>query len=80
MGKYAKAIVGALIAGLGVVEFALVDDVVTYTEWVRVSVTSLAALGIVWGVSNDKPAVDKGIDPDSGAAVTGQQVSRSNHD
>jgi hypothetical protein len=52
MGHYAKAIVGAVLAGLGGVEIALMDDVVTTSEWVRVAITTVAALGLVWGVQN----------------------------
>lgn len=59
MNKYAKAIVGALVAGLGSLQVALVDNVVTHTEWITVASTTLAALGLVWGVQNkvDEPAV-----------------------
>lgn len=58
MGKlkpYAKAIVGALVAGLTAYGTALADDKVTTVEWVGVAVATLAALGVVWAVPN-KPA------------------------
>ena len=52
---YAKAIVGAAVAGLTALGAALADDQVTTVEWVGVAVATLAALGVVWAVPN-KPA------------------------
>ncbi|MGW9196043.1 hypothetical protein [Micromonospora chersina] len=52
---YAKAIVGAAVAGLTALGAALTDDQVTTVEWVGVAVATLAALGVVWAVPN-KPA------------------------
>jgi peptidoglycan/LPS O-acetylase OafA/YrhL len=54
MDRYAKAVVGALIAGLGVLELALADNVVTPTEWTRVIGTVLGALVLVWAVPNER--------------------------
>lgn len=56
MSKYAKAYVGALVAGLGALQFALKDNTVSTTEWIQVGSTTLAALGLVWGVQNTAPA------------------------
>lgn len=56
MGKYAKAIVGSLVAGLTALGTALADDVVTRLEWVGVAVALLSAAGLVYAVPN-KPAV-----------------------
>jgi hypothetical protein len=50
--EYAKAIAGALIAGLGVLYVAIADDVVTAQEWVGVAGTCLTAFATVWGVPN----------------------------
>lgn len=57
MDRYAKAIVGALVAGLGALEVALLPDAfgvveVLAIEWVRIGSVTVAALGLVWGVPN----------------------------
>lgn len=52
MGRYAKAIVGALTAGLGALGTALADDRVTNLEWVSVAGAVVAALALVWAVPN----------------------------
>ena len=52
---YAKAIVGGLLAGLGALGTALVDNTVTPAEWVGVATATLAGLGIVYAVPN-RPA------------------------
>jgi len=52
---YAKAIVGALVAGLTALGTALADNQVTTVEWVGVAVATLGALGIVYAVPN-RPA------------------------
>ncbi|GIH07438.1 hypothetical protein Rhe02_55050 [Rhizocola hellebori] len=55
MGKYAKAIVAALIAGASVLLTGLDDDVVTRMEWISVLIAGLSALGITYAVPNSKP-------------------------
>lgn len=55
MSAYLKAIVGALIAGLGSLYQALDSNGVTSQEWVAVAIATLAALGVVWGVPNLDP-------------------------
>jgi hypothetical protein len=50
--EYAKAIAGAVMAGLGVLYIALSDDRVTAQEAVAVASASLAAFATVWGVPN----------------------------
>lgn len=52
LNKYAKAVVGALVAAAAVLEFALVDDYISGVEWVRVASAFLVSLGLVWGVQN----------------------------
>lgn len=49
---YAKAVTGALVAGLTTLGMALVDDAVTPGEWVGVAIAALGALGAVWAVPN----------------------------
>jgi hypothetical protein len=52
---YLKALVGALIAGLGSLYQAYDDGTITGQEWVAVAIATVAALGIVWGVPNMDP-------------------------
>ena len=49
---YAKAIVGALIAGLTALGTALTDGGVSPQEWTVVAVATLGALGLVYAVPN----------------------------
>lgn len=55
MSSYLKAVVGALIAGLGSLYQALDNETVTAQEWVAVAIATLAALGVVWGTPNLDP-------------------------
>lgn len=55
MGKYAKAIVASLTAGLTALGTALADDTVTRLEWVGVAIALLGAAGITYMVPN-KPS------------------------
>lgn len=50
--KYAKAIVGALVAGLTAIATGLTDDVLTNAEWIAAAIAFLGAGGVVWGVPN----------------------------
>lgn len=50
--EYAKAITGAVIAGLGSLYLALENDVVTTQEWVGIASLTLATFAGVWGVPN----------------------------
>lgn len=50
--EYAKAIAGAVLAGLGALYLGLSDGVVTAQEWVGVAQTSLATFAGVWGIPN----------------------------
>lgn len=52
MMRYAKAIVGSLLAGLGALLTALADGSVQTAEWVTVAIAALTALAGVWGVPN----------------------------
>lgn len=63
MNKYAKAVVAALVAGLGALQFALKDNTVSTTEWVQVGSTAVAALGLVWGVQNAPAAAASPVVP-----------------
>lgn len=52
LNKYAKAIVGALVAGLAVLQTAMQDEVMTNNEWVAVAAAVVGALGLIWAVPN----------------------------
>lgn len=62
MNQYTKAVVGALVAGLGALQVSLLPDTagvvaVTAYEWVGVAVSTLTALAAVWAVTNsNKPS------------------------
>ena len=53
--QYMKAVVGALIAGLGTLATALSDGGIQTIEWVWVAIAFLTALGGVWAVPNATP-------------------------
>lgn len=50
--EYLKAIVGGILAGLGVLGTALTDDVVSASEWVGVAVATLTVFSAVFGIPN----------------------------
>lgn len=50
--KYAKAVVGALVAGLSALLPGLEDGALSGPEWVTAAVAALVALGAVWAVPN----------------------------
>ena len=49
---YAKALIGALVAGLAALGTATADGTVTGSEWVGVALAALVALGAVWATPN----------------------------
>lgn len=61
--EYAKAIVGAVLAGLTAAGAALTDGVITGPEWIGIAIAVVATGGAVFGVPNAEPAtVDDGPD------------------
>jgi len=57
MDRYTKAIVAALMAGLGALGTAFADGHVTATEWVVVAGAAVAGLTAVWAApANTVPA------------------------
>lgn len=50
--EYLKAIVGGILAGLAQLGAALLDDVVTASEWVGVAVATLTVFSAVFGIPN----------------------------
>ena len=68
IAPYAKALVGAAVAGLGALGTALTDSHVSAQEWVAVASATLVALGVVFGVPNADPAgehQDESVQPPS---------------
>lgn len=55
MDKYAKAIIGAVVAGAGALGTAIADGHVTAQEWVFILATAVAGLAAVWGYPNAQP-------------------------
>ncbi len=53
--QYAKAVVAALISGLGSIATALGDNVISGQEWVTSVIAFLVALGAVFGIANATP-------------------------
>lgn len=54
MSKYAKAFVGAIIAGLATTQVALTDNIISNVEWIQIVSAVVAALGLIWAVPNIK--------------------------
>ncbi|OYO16649.1 hypothetical protein CGZ93_17975 [Enemella dayhoffiae] len=52
IGLYAKAIVGAVLAGLAATVTALDDGTITGPEWLTITITVLVGLGAVWAIPN----------------------------
>lgn len=69
LAPYAKAVVGALVAGLTSLGTALTDGSVNASEWVSVALAFLLGLGIVYAAPknapktprNDHGFIDRGI-------------------
>lgn len=56
--EYAKAIVGAVLAGLAALATGLSDNVMTPVEWIMVATAFLTAGAVVFGVPNMDPQGD----------------------
>lgn len=52
MSKYAKAIIGGLIAGLGILGEGLTDGTLSGQEWIAAAIAALVAGGGVYLVPN----------------------------
>ena len=50
--RYAKAIVGAVVAGLTSLHGSLDNDTITTREGVAAAIAVLVALGVIWAVPN----------------------------
>jgi hypothetical protein len=69
--RYAKAIVGALVAAAGTWGTAISDGSITATEWSAIAVTALLSLGVIWGVPNTND-----ITPATGEKFTSVSTSQ----
>lgn len=56
IAPYAKAIIGALVAGLGALGVALEDGSISSQEYVTIAAAFLVALGAIFIVPNAPPA------------------------
>lgn len=54
IAPYAKAITGAIVAGLAAARLALTDDVISKAEGIDISIATLTALALVWAIPNGK--------------------------
>lgn len=50
--NYLKAIYGSVLAGLGALEIAYIDEVLTKTEIIHVVAITLGTASVIWGVPN----------------------------
>ena len=55
---YAKAIAGALTAGLTAAATALTDGSVDPVESITIAIAVITALGVIWAVPNKAPEVE----------------------
>lgn len=58
IAPYAKAITGALIAGLASLQQALDDSAVSAQEWTGVAIATLSGLALVWAIPNKDPQAE----------------------
>jgi hypothetical protein len=89
IAPYAKALVAAVVAGLGSLYQALDgDQSITVQEWIAVAMTTLTALGVVFAIPNKDPEAehqDESVQPPSrqrilGKAFTGGTFSKAEED
>lgn len=69
IAPYGKAIMGAVIGGLGAARLALSDDVITQAEGIDIATVVLTALLVVWAIPNKDPKgehQDESVQPDDG--------------
>lgn len=54
IAPYAKAITGAIVAGLAAARLALTDDIISKAESIDIAIATLTALALVWAIPNGK--------------------------
>lgn len=55
IAPYAKALIGALIAGLASLQQGLDNGAVSAQEWTGVAIATLSGLALVWAIPNRDP-------------------------
>lgn len=55
---YLKAIVAAIVAGLGSAQQALDDNAITGSEWIGIASITLTGLAVVFAVPNKDPEAE----------------------
>lgn len=55
IAPYAKALIGAVVAGLGALSVALEDGSISSQEWISIVAAFLVALGAIFAVPNAQP-------------------------
>jgi hypothetical protein len=75
---YYKALVGAVISGLGALSVAVTDESVTLSEWVGIATATIVALGGVYAIPNRDPQgvhqADSVQPPEGGAIDVGTAI------
>lgn len=69
IASYAKALTGALIAGLASLQQSLDNGAVDAQEWTGVGIAVLSGLALVWAIPNKDPHgehQDESVQPDDG--------------
>ena len=59
MGQYAKAVVAGIATFAGGVYQSLLDDRITGNEWVAITLATVSAGGLVFGVPNSAGSVTR---------------------
>ena len=52
MDRYAKAVTGAILAGLSALAPTIADGQITATDWVLTAIAVVSTFGLVWSVPN----------------------------
>lgn len=74
IAPYAKALTGALIAGLASLQQSLDNDAVSAQEWTGIAIATLSGLALVWAIPNKDPEgehQDESVQPDDHGLIYG---------
>lgn len=66
IAPYAKAVIGALVAGLASLQQALDDGTLSAQEWTGVAIATLSGLALIWAIPNKDPEAahqDESVQP-----------------
>ena len=76
IAPYAKALTGALIAGLASLQQSLDDSTVSAQEWTGIAIATLSGLALVWAIPNRDPEAehqDESVQPPDGGLLYGDE-------